>query len=189
MTFGAIFLLASGLAMDAAAVSAARGLATPTIRFRHVVRVSLFFGGFQAIMPLLGWFLGRRLGPLVEAWDHWIAFGLLSGIGAKMLWEARSGPDTGGNEQPDPYALRVMLLLALATSIDAFAAGVMLPMLDAPLALSMLTIGLTTAGFSVIALFAGRHFGSLLGKRLDAVGGFVLIGLGVKILIEHLSAA
>jgi len=186
MHFGSILLLAFGLAMDAAAVSAARGLATPKLQTRHPVLVALFFGGFQALMPLLGWMLGQRLGPIVAAWDHWIAFVLLVGIGAKMLWEAR-GSAAADTLSRDLFALREMFVLAIATSLDAFAVGVMLPMLNAPLALSMVTIGIVTALLSVLGLYAGRHFGAMLGRRLDAVGGLVLVGLGVKILVEHLS--
>ena len=188
MTFGAILLLSVGLAMDATAVAAARGLAAPRILPRHVLLVSGLFGGFQALMPLLGWLVGSRVGPLVQAWDHWIVFALLGAIGGKMLWEARApaeetGANTGG---PDPFGTRLMLVLAIATSIDAFAVGITLPMLGAPLLLSLLTIGVTTALLSAAGLFAGRRFGALLGKRLDAAGGLVLIGLGTKILVEHL---
>lgn len=189
MSFSSLLALATGLAMDAAAVSAARGLAVPTLRARHFVLVAVFFGGFQALMPLLGWLLGSQLGPLVAAFDHWIAFGLLGGIGAKMLWEARGAGDQPQAARDDLFGLRVMLVLAIATSIDAFAVGVMLPMLDARLGLSLATIGVTTALLSMAALLAGRRFGALLGRRLDAVGGLVLIALGVKILIEHLANA
>ena len=186
MKFSAILLLAVGLAMDAMAVAAARGLATPKILPRHVFLVAAFFGGFQALMPLLGWAIGKGLGPLVQAWDHWIAFVLLSGIGAKMLWEARS---KNADAVPvELYGFKVMLVLAVATSIDALIAGVTLPMVDAPLLLSLVTIGVTTAVLSALGLFAGRRFGALLGKRLDVVGGLVLIGLGVKTLVEHLRA-
>ncbi|WP_433933202.1 manganese efflux pump MntP family protein [Sorangium cellulosum] len=189
MSFGAILLLALGLAMDATAVSAARGLAVPVIRARHVALVAGFFGGFQALMPLIGWLLGARVGPLVQAWDHWIAFGLLGAIGGKMLWEARASADHDDDDAPkDLFALKVMFVLAIATSIDALAIGFTLPMLNAPLALSLVTIGITTAVLSAIGLYAGRRFGAMLGKRLDAAGGVVLIGLGVKILIEHLQA-
>jgi putative Mn2+ efflux pump MntP len=187
MHFASILLLAFGLAMDAAAVSAARGLATPQVRARHALLVAVFFGGFQALMPVLGWILGRRLGPAVAAWDHWIAFVLLVGIGAKMLWEARASAAAVAAEPRDLFASREMFVLAIATSIDAFAVGVMLPMLDAPLLLSLVTIGVVTALLSVFGLYAGRHFGAMLGRRLDAVGGLVLVGLGIKILVEHLS--
>ncbi|HEX6277487.1 MAG TPA: manganese efflux pump MntP family protein [Polyangiaceae bacterium] len=188
MSFGAILLLAFGLAMDATAVAATRGLAVPVIRARHVLLVTLLFGGFQAFMPMVGWLLGARVGPFVQAWDHWIAFGLLTLLGGKMLGDARrDAGDTPGPEV-DHFAWKTMLLLALATSIDALAVGFTLPMLDAPFVVSLVTIGLTTALLSAAGLFAGRRFGSLLGKRLDVAGGLVLIGLGLKILLEHLEA-
>lgn len=173
--------------MDAMAVSAARGLATEKITPRHVFLVAGFFGGFQALMPLIGWFAGQRVGPLVQAWDHWIAFVLLGGIGGKMLWEARATDGDEAKGSIDLFGLKIMLVLAIATSIDALAVGFTLPMLHAPLLLSIATIGVTTAALSAIGLFAGRHFGALLGKRLDIAGGLVLIGLGTKILWEHLS--
>lgn len=152
----------------------------------HAVYVALLFGGFQALMPLLGWFLGKTLGPVVQAWDHWIAFVLLAGIGAKMLHEAFSQTENEAAQSDAAlYAPKVMLMLAVATSIDAFAAGITLPMMNAPLVLSLLTIGVTTAVLSGVGVYAGRRFGAMLGRRLDVFGGLVLIGLGTKILIEH----
>jgi putative Mn2+ efflux pump MntP len=189
VSFPAILVLALGLAMDAMAVSATRGIATPKIRPRHVVLVALFFGGFQALMPLIGWLIGTRIGPFVAAWDHWLAFVLLAAIGAKMLWEARGDKRTDERDTHDPFAPRILLLLAIATSIDALAAGITLPMIDAPLVTSLVTIGVTTALLCILGLYAGRRFGAMLGKRLDVVGGLVLIGLGTKILVEHLRAA
>lgn len=189
MSFGAIVLLALGLAMDATAVAAARGVAVPVIRARHVLLVAGFFGGFQAFMPWIGWLVGARVGSFVQAWDHWIVFGLLGGIGAKMLWEARAGAHEQGDAPGGSFRLRVMFVLAVATSIDALAVGFTLPMLDAPFALSLVTIGVTTAALSAVGLFTGRRVGAMLGKRLDGVGGVVLIGLGVKILVEHLQAS
>jgi putative Mn2+ efflux pump MntP len=188
VTFGAILVLAIGLAMDATAVAASRGMMAPRIGWRQVAIVAVLFGGFQALMPMIGWLIGERIGPLVRAWDHWIAFGLLAAIGGKMIWEAWKG----GQDDPvvgDPFGLRVMVVLAIATSIDALAAGLTLPMLNAPFVLSLVTIGVTTAVLSALGLFAGRRFGAMLGKRLDVLGGVVLIGLGAKILFEHLSGA
>lgn len=212
--------------MDATAVSAARGMAAAKLRARHVALVALFFGGFQALMPLIGWIVGTRVGPLVRLWDHWIAFALLGAIGSKMLWEAYSegagrgaagdqadktnaesagpgaqptsqgapshasaaqgDPARGLRERSDLFGYKVMLLLAIATSIDALAVGITLPMLNAPFVLSLLTIGVTTAVLSALGLFAGRRFGAVLGQRLDVIGGLTLIGLGAKILVEHL---
>ncbi|MCB9632069.1 MAG: manganese efflux pump [Sandaracinus sp.] len=187
MSFGALFFLALGLAMDAAAVSAARGLVTPKLNLGHAARVALFFGGFQAGMPVLGWLLGRELGEYVAAWDHWIAFTLLAAIGGKMLWEAWGGDDDAPEvDEASLWSLRVMLVLAVATSIDALAIGVMLPVLEAPLVPSVTIIGVVTAAMSVLGLHLGRRFGAMFGRRLDALGGVVLVGLGVKILVEHL---
>lgn len=139
------------------------------------------------MMPLLGWMLGKEMGPFVEAWDHWIVFVMLTTLGVHMLWEARSvAEDHDASEEKDPFGLKVMSLLAIATSIDAFAAGITLPMLHAPLGFSILIIGVTTAILSVAGLLAGRYFGAVLGKRLGIVGGLILIGLGFKTLLEHL---
>ena len=169
------------------AVAATRGLALERIRMRHVALVATFFGGFQALMLLLGYLLGSRVGPAIEAWDHWVVFVVLGGIGAKMLWEALHH---GGAEpkvsETDALRLRLLLILAIATSIDALAAGFALPLLGAPLGLSVVVIGLTTAVLSGLGLFAGHRFGAALGTRLDIVGGLVLLALGVKTLIEHL---
>jgi len=188
--FGAILLLSLGLAMDATAVAAARGLAARGgVRPRHVLLIAALFGGFQALMPLVGYLVGQKLGPVVERFDHWIAFVLLGGIGAKMLHEACSTQDDdAASSSNDLFRIQVLLVLAVATSIDALAVGVTLPMLGAPLVLSLVTIGVTTALLSGLGLLVGRRFGASLGKRLDMAGGLVLIGLGTKILIEHLSA-
>ena len=187
MKLGAIFLLAFGLSMDAMAVAAARGFIVREIRLRHVALVAGFFGGFQALMPLFGFLLGSKVGGAIQAWDHWVIFAVLGGIGGKMLWEAFHADEQEALNEADAFGLRVMLLLAIATSIDAFAAGFTLPLLGAPLGVSLLTIGLTTAVLSALGLFAGHRFGAALGSRLDALGGIVLIGLGAKTLIEHLS--
>jgi manganese efflux pump family protein len=168
-------------------VAAARGFAVREIRFRHVALVAGFFGGFQALMPLFGFLLGSRVGGAIQAWDHWVIFAVLGGIGGKMLWEAFHDDKREALNEADAFGLKVMLLLAIATSIDAFAAGFTLPLLGAPLGVSLLTIGLTTAALSALGLFAGHRFGAALGSRLDALGGIVLIGLGAKTLIEHLS--
>ncbi len=189
MKFGGLLLLAFGLSMDAMAVAAARGLLVRRIRFRHVALIAGLFGGFQALMPLLGWLLGARLGKAIAVWDHWVIFALLAGIGGKMLWEAFHGEAQTPQSEADAFGLRVLLVLAIATSIDALAAGFALRLMDAPLGLSLATIGITTAFLSGLGLFAGHRFGAVLGRRLDALGGIVLIGLGVKTLVEHLTAS
>jgi putative Mn2+ efflux pump MntP len=190
--FLSVLLLAFGLSMDAMAVAATRGLAVPYVRPRHALVVALYFGGFQALMPLLGYLVGDRLGGVVAAFDDYLAFGLLTAIGGKMLYEALTSGDDDAEEGSEPsrearpFGPKVMLPLAVATSIDAFAAGVTLPMLGAPFVVSLATIGVTTGVLSALGLYAGRRFGAMLGRRLDALGGFVLVGLGLKILVEHL---
>lgn len=188
MSIAAILLLAFGLAMDATAVAAARGLSAPRLRFKHVALVAGFFGGFQGLMPLIGWLIGKQVGHALEAVDHWIIFLVLGGIGAKMLWDARgTGDQHIPQSEDEAFGLRVLLLLAIATSIDALAAGFTLQLLGAPLLTSALTIGLTTALLSGLGLIAGHRFGNAFGRRLDALGGVVLIGLGLKTLVQHLT--
>jgi putative Mn2+ efflux pump MntP len=189
MSFLQILLLAVGLAMDATAVAAARGCAAHrSTHVDEVLRVALLFGGAQALMPVLGWALGSQLGHSMAAIDHWVAFGVLSVIGGKMLLDARKEASAAEEpEQPAGFGLRILLGLAIATSIDAFAVGLTLPLLDAPFVLSIITIGVVTAVLSGLGVLAGRRFGRLLGSKLDAFGGVVLILLGVKILIEHLT--
>lgn len=192
MGFIDIVLLAVGLSMDTMAVAAVRGLAAKSIRWQQALRVALVFGGVQGLFPLAGYLVGTKLGPVVQAWDHWIAFVLLSGIGAKMLWEARG---SGDDEQKDEdkleaaqnaFDLRLLVVLAVATSIDALPVGVTLPMMRAPIATTLLTIFVTTASLSAIGVYLGARFGAALGRRLDAFGGVVLIALGLKILLARL---
>lgn len=185
MPFTSILLLAIGLAMDATAVAAARGLGARSVPWPDAVRLALLFGGFQALMPLLGWVAGARVGPWVAAWDHWIAFALLGAIGSKMIWDALRHDEAPPTEE-GAFRTRALLLLAVATSIDALAAGVTLPMLRAPLLLTIATIGLTTTLLSLLGVYAGRRFGAQLGPRLDVFGGLVLIGIGARILAQHL---
>lgn len=190
MKLGGILLLSFGLSMDAMAVAAARGLSVKRIGVRHVALVAGLFGGFQALMPLFGYLLGSQVGEAVRAWDHWLIFAVLSAIGGKMLWEAsRADTEQPALSEVEAFGLRVMLMLAVATSVDALAAGFTLPLLGAPLGVSLLSIGVTTAALSAVGLFAGHRFGAALGSRLDAVGGLVLIGIGIKTLVEHLSGA
>ncbi|RYZ06837.1 MAG: manganese efflux pump [Myxococcales bacterium] len=174
--------------MDAMAVAAARGLSVKRIGMRHVALVAGLFGGFQALMPLIGYLLGSQVGKAIRAWDHWLIFAVLGAIGAKMLWEAfHQDAAEASLPEAEAFGLKVMVMLAVATSIDALAAGFTLPLMGAPLGVSLVSIGVTTALLSVAGLFAGQRFGAALGSRLDAVGGLVLIGIGLKTLYEHLA--
>lgn len=185
MGFVTILTLAVALAMDAMAVATSRGALLERIRGRQVLAVALVFGGFQAAMPAVGWLVGQRFAPVVRDWDHWVAFGLLGAIGGKLIYEAWRGAEAGGSGQLTP---RVLVLLGIATSIDALAAGISLPLMDAPLVLSIVTIGVVTALLSAVGLYLGRQVGRALGGQLDALGGVLLIGIGTKILVQHLSA-
>ncbi len=168
-------VLAFGLAMDATAVAAARGLLRQR---REVVVLPLLFGGFQAGMAALGWALGAWGGKFVAAWDHWIAFGLLVLIGGKMLYEAWRGEET----EARTGGVGLYLLLAVATSIDAAAAGITLPLVPVAPWLALTLIGTVTATCSLAGYLIGHH----IGPKLDVIGGLILIGLGVRILVEHL---
>lgn len=188
MPFAEILLLAVGLSMDAMAVAASRGVTLGRVRARHLALVAGFFGGFQALMPCLGWALGSQIGGYVEAWDHWLVLLVLGGIGAKMLWESRGADDAEPPPNPErAFDLPVLCLLAIATSIDALAAGFTLSLVEASLPLSIVTIGATTALLSGVGLLAGQRIGAAFAGKLEAFGGLVLIGLGVKTVVEHLS--
>lgn len=190
MSIAGMFVLGVGLALDAAAAAAARGLAARRVTVADVALVAGLFAGFQMLMPLLGWTLGGAVGAAVAAWDHWVAFVLLGGLGLSTTWEAlRGGGDDEAPADGDPFGLRVLLVLAFATSVDAFAAGVTLPLLDVPLLPAVAVIGATTAVLSALGVAAGRRFGAMLGRGLEAAGGLVLLLLGTKILLEHLGAA
>ena len=184
----AVLLLAVALAMDATAVAAARALSVPRAGVREAIVTGLWFGGFQAMMPLAGWALGASVGPYVEAVDHWIAFGLLAAIGLKMLWEARAAGEAAEAKPGDPFAARAMLPLAIATSIDALAAGITLPTLGVAPMVAIAAIGVVTAVLSGGAVLGARALGERVGQRLEAIGGLLLIGIGSKILFEHLTA-
>jgi manganese efflux pump family protein len=194
-----LLLLALGLAMDATAVSIASALAAPRVRVRDALLLSFMFGLFQALMPVIGWALGARFARAIADWDHWLAFVLLGGIGAKMLHEAFTHHHPGVPDAPpagtvlpperNPFHLKRLTLMALATSIDALAAGVTLPALQVGIVTAAVVIGGVTFGLCLLGVSVGRRFGEPLEGKLDAIGGLVLIGLGVKILLEHTLAA
>ena len=178
-----LFLIAVGLSMDAFAVSVCKGLATRQLRCRHYLIIGAWFGGFQALMPSLGYLLGSTFESYITAIDHWIAFALLAILGINMLREARSG-DT--EEASASLGFRVMFAMAVATSIDALAVGITFAFLEVDILPAVCCIALTTFLLSSL----GVKFGSLCGTRMqskaEALGGVILILLGLKILLEHL---
>jgi putative Mn2+ efflux pump MntP len=179
-----ILFIAVGLAMDAFAVSIVMGSLHKDLRVRHALRMALFFGGFQTFMPVLGFFAGLGLKEYITAFDHWVAFGLLSLVGGKMIYE--SFRLEAAEKNRDPADLLTLLALSLATSIDALAVGVTFSLLEISLALAVTIIGLVTFGLSCVGVFLGKRFGHLLGGTVEVLGGLILIAIGVKILVSHL---
>ena len=188
MGFIEFFLTGIGLSMDAFAVAICKGLGMRTVNYKQMLLIALFFGGFQALMPLLGWLLGRQFEQYITSVDHWIAFALLVLIGANMLREARKGDDTTDAETvyDAPLPLGQLLLMAIATSIDALAVGISFAFLGVNIWLAIAIIGTTTFLISAAGVFIGNRFGNRYEKRATIAGGIILILLGVKILLEHL---
>ncbi len=176
--------IALGLAMDAFAVSITSGITITHIKIRSALTIALFFGLFQAVMPVIGWLSGIALKDLISGLDHWIAFGLLTIIGVKMIYE--SSQLKADREVIDPLNISVLLMLSIATSIDALAIGMSLSFLDVAIALPAIIIGIITCALSFIGVYVGGSLGHFFERKIEIAGGVVLIGIGVKILIEHL---
>ena len=181
-------LIAVGLSMDAFAVSVCKGLGMKRLNMRQAFVIALFFGGFQALMPLAGWALGSGFQSYIEPVDHWIAFALLAFIGGKMLYDAFHEED--GDEPVAGEAARLdlkeILMLAIATSIDALAVGVSFAFLQVDIVPAISLIGVITFALSLVGVAAGHQFGARFEKPATVVGGVVLILIGLKILLEHL---
>lgn len=179
-----LFLTAIALSMDAFAVSVTTGITLKRPRPWHALKTGLFFGGFQALMPLIGFIAGRSVASYIQAFDHWIAFGLLTLIGGKMLWDIWHGEDEG--EAADPTRTLTLLVMAIATSIDALAVGISFALLAVNIYQAIIIIGCTTCALSIAGVWLGNRLGELFKKRATLAGGVILIAIGVKILIEHL---
>ena len=179
-----IILIGVGLSMDAFAVSLGKGLSVSKVEPRHAMIAGVWFGGFQALMPIVGYFLASSFSSIVVSVDHWIAFGLLLVIGANMIREAVWGDDE--DEADADFGVRHMFIMAVATSIDALAVGVSLAFVGVDIWSAALIIGITTFLFSAVGIYLGRIVGSKLGPKAGVLGGIVLIAIGLKILIEHL---
>lgn len=185
--FVELFLIGVGLSMDAFAVSVCKGLGMSRLNIRQATIISLFFGGFQALMPLIGWALGSQLADLITPIDHWIAFALLAFVGGKMLWDAFHEDDEQGEEAQDAKLdLKELIMLAIATSIDALAVGITFAFLGVNIVWAIAVIGVTTFALSVVGVAVGHAFGARYEKGATIAGGIVLILIGCKILLEHL---
>ena len=183
MSYLELFVIAVGLSMDAFSVSICKGLSVRRLKPRHNLICGLYFGGFQALMPVIGWLLGRQFESLIKSIDHWIAFALLVLIGANMIREAVKNEEENLN---DSFSPKTMLPLAVATSIDALAVGVTFAFLDVSIVPAVSMIGATTFILSAVGVKIGNVFGAKYKSKAELVGGIVLIAMGVKILIEHL---
>ena len=183
MDIWTLLVLAIGVSMDAFAVSICKGLAMKQIKFKHMLIVGLWFGGFQALMPLIGYFLGIQFETYITAYDHWIAFILLALIGGNMIKETLSNEEETADAS---LAVKIMLVLAIATSIDALALGVTFAFLQVNIWEAVSFIGVVTFLFSVAGLKIGNVFGTKYKSQAEFVGGVILILLGIKILLEHL---
>ena len=183
MNFIDIFLIGVALSMDAFAVSICKGLSVKKVGAKHVLTVGVYFGGFQALMPTLGFLLGYRFESFITNIDHWIAFVLLALIGGNMIREALGEDEDNEN---DDFSFKAMLPLAVATSIDALAVGISFAFLGVDIVTAALLIGATTFVLSGVGIFVGNIFGSKYKSKAELAGGIVLILIGLKILLEHL---
>lgn len=186
MGFAELMLLAAGLSMDAFSVSVCKGLGMQRVNWKVTIVLALAFGGFQAGMPVIGWALGTQFLWLIEPIDHWIAFGLLAFIGGNMIREALSEGDDEQEETPDTIDWGELLMLAIATSIDALTVGIAFASLSVNIWLSVALIGVTTFVFSVAGVLIGNQFGMRFRKPAQIAGGIILILIGLKVLLEHL---
>lgn len=182
MGFVELFLIAVGLSMDAFAVAICKGLSVKKLEAKHALLAGLYFGGFQALMPTIGWLLGYRFEALIGSIDHWIAFFLLLVIGVNMIKESRGEIE----KLTDDFGFKAMLLLAVATSIDALAVGVSFAFLSVDIIPAASVIGLTTFVFSAAGCYIGKFFGDRYKAKAELAGGIILILIGTKILLEHL---
>lgn len=182
-----ILVLAVGLAMDASAVSLGIGATRYAVGRRPLFRLSFHFGLFQALMPALGWLAGTTVAGLIASIDHWVALALLAFVGVRMI---RSGLDSGAETHlTDPSRGATLVMLSVATSIDAFAVGLSLAMLRVHIVLPAVVIGVVTGSLSLLALRLGHRLGRTFGKRMEVLGGILLIGIGIRVVISHLLAA
>lgn len=187
MSFIELILIAIGLSMDAFAVSVCQGLAMPKVNYKKTFWIALYFGGFQAIMPLIGWILGSQFEKYITQIDHWIAFGLLSIIGIQMIVEALKKDDEKiekSNIQKVNH--KELFLLAVATSIDALTIGITFACLKVDIIPSIITIGVCTFGLSIVGVIIGNKFGTKYKSKAELLGGIILILIGLKVLLEHL---
>ncbi len=184
MTSPGLLALALALAMDAFAVAIVTGLTLDPLRRRQIFRLAFHFGLFQALMPAIGWLAGKAIHGYIAAFDHWIAFTLLAFVGGKMVWGALRGREEE-RTAVDPTTGWQLVVLSVATSIDALAVGLSLAMIRSPIVVPAVVIGLVAALLTTLGMILGRRVGVLWGRRVEVLGGVILLGIGLKILLEH----
>lgn len=183
MGIATILFIALGLSLDCFAVSITSGIAIKNLKINHALKIALFFGLFQAVMPVIGWLAGLGLKGFVSRFDHWVAFCLLSIVGLKIIYEAR-GIDS--EKVTNPLNIYVLLMLSVATSIDALAIGLTFAFLKISIASPVIIIGTITFLLSFLGIFIGNKIGHFFEEKIEIIAGFILIGIGIKILLEHL---
>jgi putative Mn2+ efflux pump MntP len=176
--------IAVALAMDAFAVAVVAGLTLEPLTKRRVFRLAFHFGLFQAMMPVIGWAVGSAIYDVIAPVDHWIAFALLGFVGTRMIWGALRG-DSAEKLRADPTRGWELVLLSVATSIDALAVGLSLAMVKSPIAVPALVIGVVAAGLTIVGMRLGRRVGRWWGRRVEVLGGLILIAIGLRIVVEH----
>jgi len=179
-----VIVIAIGLAMDAFAVSIVSGSVYRQLHIKHALRMAAFFGGFQALMPLIGSLAGLSAKDYIIDYDHWVAFVILGAVGGKMIYESFKIKSVENNY--DPASIVVLLFLSVATSIDALAVGLTLSLITHSIVLAVTVMGLITFVLSYLGVWIGKRFGHFFENKIEILGGLILIGLGIKILIEHL---
>ena len=189
MNFAAIALLALAMSTDAFAAAVGKGAALENPRWREALRTGAIFGTIEAVTPIIGWLLGLAAARYVTAWDHWIAFVLLGGLGLRMIIVGLKDAKQAGSPKPSSHSFWLLAMTGFATSIDAMAVGVGLAFLDVSIVPVAVAIGLTTFLMVTVGVMLGRVLGAVAGKRAEILGGVLLIGIGTSILYEHLAAA
>ena len=186
MNIAEVILMAVALAMDALAVSICKGMTIKKLTTEHILKCGLYFGGFQMLMPIIGYFIGRTFAQVISSFDHWVVFAILAALGVHMIIGVFKEEKEENEEKHADFSHKTMVVLAIATSIDAMAIGVSLSIMCAAIWVNAAIIGGITFAITAVGVAVGHKFGNKLGAKAELIGGFILIGVGLRVLIEHL---
>ena len=181
-----IVLMAVALAMDALAVAICKGMTIKKLTPEHILKVGLYFGGFQAAMPIAGYVIGKTFANVISSFDHWVVFGILTALGLNMIIGVIREKEEEKKKHTSDFSHKTMFVLAIATSIDAMAIGVSLSVMQSGIWINAGVIGAITFAITAAGVYVGNRFGNKLGSKAELIGGFILIGVGLRVLIEHL---